>query len=157
LDLAQTSRLGTEVLSIPLAGPSITGLGAGHDHYFALADDVGTVRLWGTETLWATLAAGVVPDLALAVALDRDTQHLAIARLDGTIELCDLSAQAPDSVRRRRLGLTGVRTVSLAFRPGGRELAIGGEDGSISLVDLADDVCRLVIRAHKRRVNGLSF
>ena len=107
------SELGRDAAIIPFSATSLTSLAfePGGQGRLALAGGHDrTVKLWDDPAFWTSLTSQRGGDRARAVALHSGGSHLAVARLDGTIEVRNLArSAASSSVQHARRRDTGAR------------------------------------------------
>jgi WD40 repeat protein len=142
------------------------------------ATAVATIAALGAVALWQSIVATHQRDRAreqAAIALSRQLASQAEADLmDGRLDLALLLGVAAsdyhDTVQARDVLFRGLQTApeivayldrspasAVALSPDGRVLAIGREDGTIELWDVASHSRRDAVRIHTERVTTLAF
>jgi WD40 repeat protein len=112
-----------------------------------------TLRLWEL-TGSAEVARTDSTQVTTNIALSADETTAAVGTHTGAVILYDV-AQASEI--RRVPVIADVRLQSLAFSPDGALLAVGDEDGRVTLIDLSDDRTIYSIRGHEAIVNAVLF
>ena len=102
----------------------------------------------GGRTLRPAIGAG---DFHLAVA-SRDGQTLAVGEGNDGVSLRDRAGLGPG-----RPIAASTRATAAAFSDDGSELAIGGEDGTIRVVEVASGASRVTLMGHRQRINALAY
>lgn len=112
----------------------------------------GFVRLWDTATDPVGVPIAVTPG-AVGVALSPDGGTLGIANFgqQGTMQLWSTTANRETTVRSGHRDEIG----SVAFSPGGKTMAIGGNDGTLQLWELA--TLRLVADLTAQASGAISY
>jgi WD40 repeat protein/tetratricopeptide (TPR) repeat protein len=133
-----------------LGGPmnNVTGgTLSGDGQCLAVADDIGTVRVWETET---GREVGVFPCGAevtrMAFSLDR--RRLAVATTANTVTIQEVAGGTPTVTCR---GHTG-RVTNLAFSADGQRLASTSQDGTVKLWDTRTGQEAITLRGHREGV-----
>jgi WD40 repeat protein len=98
-------------------------------------------------------------DRVLPVAAARPSRIAAISRSGSlvAIGLGDKVAVVDTATGRSRVFPKSSTVTSLAFGPGGRMLAVGGQDGTVTLWNLATGKVRTVLRGHVGPVLAIAF
>jgi WD40 repeat protein len=123
-----------EVCSVAFTPDGRTLAAAGAAREWKLGDDdgLGVVRLWDTAT-GKERARLLADDLVNSVAVTPDGKMLALACMNSTVEIWDIS---PQKLRCKLRGHAKSAT-SVAFSPDGKVLASGSQDRTIKLWDVA--------------------
>jgi WD40 repeat protein/serine/threonine protein kinase len=150
------TELGREVAVVPFGSTSLNALTFSpvDDGRLALAGGRDqTVKIWDGTTFWNSLASGGNGDRVRAAAIDRGGRHVAVARLDGAIEVRSLAGNNRPRVFPGR----GVPIRALAFHPGHLHLVAGGDDGALTFWDLVEGGPAERLQAHRHEVLDLTY
>lgn len=154
-DPGDRSRLGREVLTVPLAGSAPSAFAFLADgRRLVLTWPERQTRIWEFPALWASLAAGVPPAFARTIALAPGGRFIAVVGLDGSLSLQAPSGTAPSVPLEP---VPGARTTALAFHPSAERLAEALDDGMVRLRD--SNTGRVIAQSEvdPGRVNALAF
>jgi WD40 repeat protein len=118
------------------------------------------VQVWDAQTsrkvgALATHGRGEIRGLAFS----RDGQQLALASVDGTVELWDATRLGEKQQEARRIFPAWVTlgATTLAFSPDGQRLVVGGEGNTVKIWDVTTGGVLQTLRGHSGEVFAAAF
>lgn len=121
------------------------------------------VQLWDVASAKPTAKFADHKDWILCLAFSQDGKQLASGAFDGTVCLWDVagakklaSLPAPPNPLPKTLP-DPIPAQALAFSPDGKTLLLGGADGNIQLINLADGKIVRALPGHTSAITGLAF
>jgi WD40 repeat protein len=124
-----------------------------------LASNSGTKTVRARELRSASIADGI-PEVVISSALGRDGKLLAVADRTGQVALLDASKLVVVATLRSGKEPETFLPTALAFSPDGTELAVGSQQGTISLWSIAKPArpqLRLHLPGHRAYVANLVY
>jgi WD40 repeat protein len=130
----------------------------------AAGGEDGAIQLWDPATGKPGLKLAEPSDWILALAFSPDGKHLAAGGYDKVVRVWDVAAgkklldiparpPPPANAPPEPAGAVG----ALAFSPDGKELAIGGSDARVHIVNPADGKLLRTLTGHESSITALTY